>query len=292
MEIFRENTPLTSSDCFMIFSREKSCFDFPLHTHNEIELNLVLNAKGASRVIGNHVGEIDDAELVMIGSDIPHTWMTDNCRSGAIREVTIQFHADLFDAKLMQRNQMATIRRMFEKAGRGLLFTPETARAIAPRIMALYEQSGSGGMSPLLGLLSILNELSLAPDVRMLSDASFTLKHMKSGSRRIENVFDFMNKNFNRQISLAEVAEVANMSEVSFSRFIKKYTGHSFVDTLTEIRLGHVTRLLIDTDMTIAEIAFCCGFNNMANFNRIFKRKKGSPPHKFRKMFMPKKLYV
>ena len=101
-----------------------------------------------------------------------------------------------------------------------------------------------------------------------------------------------MSQNFHRQISLSEAAALINMSDVSFSRFIKKVTGQSFIDTLTEIRLGHVARMLIDTDMTIAEIAFCCGFNNMANFNRIFKRKKGMPPHKFRTLFLPKKVFV
>lgn len=115
---------------------------------------------------------------------------------------------------------------------------------------------------------------------------------MKSHSARLETVFAYMNQNFNRQISLSEVASVVSMSDVAFSRFIKKVTGQSFVDTLTEIRLGHVARMLIDTDMTIAEIAYCCGFNNMANFNRIFKRKKGMPPHKFRILFIPKKIYV
>ena len=113
-----------------------------------------------------------------------------------------------------------------------------------------------------------------------------------SYSQRLETVFAYMNRNFSRQISLRDVAETVNMSEVSFSRFIKKATGQNFIDTLAEIRLGHVSRMLIDTDMTIAEIAFCCGFNNMANFNRIFKRKKGMPPHRFRTLYINKKIYV
>lgn len=291
MEIFREITPLTPNDCFMIFSRHKKQFDFPLHTHNEIELNLVINGKGSQRIIGNHIGTIDDIELVMVGSDVTHGWFTDQCKSEDIHEVTIQFHADLFDEKFLKRNQMANIRKMFEDAKRGILFSREITEKVAPRIEALYDND-NGGFHSVLDLLAIIYDLSMAEDIKLLSDPTFDQKQMRSNSRRIESVFEYMNKNFNKQITLSEVAQIANMSEVSFSRFIKKHTGFNFVETLNEIRLGHVSRMLIDTNLTISEVAFCCGFNNMANFNRIFKRKKGLTPNKFRKTYMPKKIYV
>lgn len=292
MEILRESTPLTDNDCFMIFSRKKSCFDFPLHTHKEMELNLVMNAAGASRVIGNHVGTIGDMELVLVSGDTPHAWFTDRCQSKEIHEITLQFSPDLIDEKFLNRNPMTALKRLFEEARRGVLFSRETAVLLAPRIRELYEQGSTGGMKPVLDMLMILNTLSLSEERRPLSDATFIQKKMKSHSARLEAVFAYLNQHFNRQITLTEVAAVVSMSDVSFSRFIKKVTGQSFVDTLTEIRLGHVARMLIDTDMTIAEIAYCCGFNNMANFNRIFKRKKGMPPHKFRILFIPKKIYV
>lgn len=292
MEILRESTPLTDNDCFMIFSRKKSSFDFPLHTHKEMELNLVMNAAGASRVIGNHVGSIGDMELVLVSGDTPHAWFTDRCQSKQIHEITLQFSPDLIDEKFLNRNPMTALKRLFEEARRGVLFSRETAELLAPRMRELYEQGSAGGMKPVLDMLMILNTLSLCEERRPLSDATFIQKKMKSHSARLETVFAYLNQHFNRQITLTEVAAVVSMSDVSFSRFIKKVTGQSFVDTLTEIRLGHVARMLIDTDMTIAEIAYCCGFNNMANFNRIFKRKKGMPPHKFRILFIPKKIYV
>ena len=113
--ILREITPLTSSDCFTIFTRVKSEFDFPLHSHEEIELNFILNAKGARRVVGDHIGEIDDTELVLVGSNLPHVWQTHKCTSKEIREVTIQFHKDLFDEKFLRRNQLGFIRTMIQR---------------------------------------------------------------------------------------------------------------------------------------------------------------------------------
>ena len=123
--IMREITPLTSSDCFTIFSRVKSEFDFPLHCHEELELNFIMNAKGAKRVIGDHIAEIDDLELVLIGSNLPHVWQTHKCEGKEIKEITIQFHKDLFDEKFLRRNQMSFIRSMLERSAKGILFSKQ-----------------------------------------------------------------------------------------------------------------------------------------------------------------------
>lgn len=122
-DILREITPLTSSDCFTIFTRVKSEFDFPLHYHEEFELNFISNAKGARRVIGDHIAEIDDLELVLVGPNLPHVWQTHKSKNKKITEVTIQFHKDLFDEKLLRRNQLSYIRTMLERSVKGILFS-------------------------------------------------------------------------------------------------------------------------------------------------------------------------
>ena len=290
MKVLREITPLTHYDCFTIFSREKRVFDFPLHTHEDIEINLILDGKGAQRIVGNHISEISNKELVLIGSNLAHGWFTHNCKSNKIREITIQFHSDLFDERFLKRNQMINIRNMFENAKQGIAFSSKTIDSIALRILALYEK---GGFDSVLELLSILNDLSVSRDIKILSDSTFS-KEQKNyyNSRRIEKVFDYLNNNFQKHITLSEVAIIVNMSEVSFSRLIKKHTGFSFVDCLNEIRLGHVSRMLIDTTQSIAEIAFKCGFNNLANFNRTFKSKKGFTPKEFRNKYVGERKFI
>lgn len=289
MDIVREITPLTQNDCFTIFSRVKSEFDFPLHNHDDMELNLILDAPGAQRIVGDHIGEIDDYELVCVGSNLAHGWFTHNCTSKTIKEVTIQFHKDLFDDRFLKRNQLINIRNMFENAKRGVLFSKATIESITPRILNL---SKKGGFDSILELLSIIHDLSISRDVKLLSDSTFTVEQFSYNSRRVERVFEFMNTNFSKQINLADVAKIANMPETSFSRFMKKRTGYSFVDSLTEIRLGHVSRMLIDTTQSIAEVAFKCGFNNMANFNRTFKKKKGYTPKEFRENYVGKRIFI
>ncbi|MDB5153548.1 MAG: helix-turn-helix protein [Mucilaginibacter sp.] len=287
--VMREITPLTSSDCFTIFSRVKQKFDFPLHYHEEYELNLILNAKGAKRVVGGHTEVIDDLELALIGPNLYHTWFTHQCQSAEITEVTIQFHKDLFDEKFLKRNQLSFVKGMLERSQRGVLFSPETVQAIKGRLLSLDKRQG---FDSVLELLSILHDLSISRNIRTLADPGLTNEKFYHNSRRIEKVFEYMNDNYNKQVSLAEVSKIAGMPEASFSRFIKKRTGKTFIDSLNEIRLGHASRMLIDTTITVAEIAYKCGFNNISNFNRIFKRKKFCIPKEFRETHTGNRVFI
>jgi AraC-like DNA-binding protein len=288
--VMREITPLTQNDCFTLFSRTKDGFDFPLHSHEEFELNFIQNAKGAKRIIGDHIEEIDDMELVLVGSNLQHGWFNHNCSSSEIFEVTIQFHKDLFDEKFLRRNQLSFIRNMMEKSNRGILFSKETTKRLALRIVELNKKHG---FDSVLELMSILHDLSASSKIRILSDSSFNnIEQHTYSSKRIEKTYEYMNKNFDKGISLNEVAKLANMSEASFSRFFKSHTGITFIDSLTEIRLGHASRMLIDTTLSVAEIAYNCGFNNISNFNRIFKKKKKCTPKEFRESYSGVRIFV
>jgi AraC-like DNA-binding protein len=287
--IIREITPLTPNDCFMIFSRVKSEFDFPLHYHEEFELNLILGGKGAKRIVGDHIEVIDDLELVLVGSNLSHAWFNHQCESTEITEVTIQFHKDLLDERFLKKNQLSFIRNMFEHAQRGVLFSRETIERLKDRLLSLNKKAG---FDSVLELLSILHDLSTSRNIRTLSDASFNTGTLHFNSRRLEKVFQYMNENYNKDITLAEVSRIANMPEASFSRFIKKRTGNTFVNSLNEIRLGNASRMLIESTHSIAEIAYDCGFNNISNFNRIFKKKKSCTPKEFRDSYSGNRIFI
>ncbi len=278
----REIIPLTPNDCFTLFSRVKKEFNFPLHYHDEFELNFICNAKGAKRIVGDSIEVIDEVELVLIGPNLYHAWFTHQCKSKEIAELTIQWHRDLFDDKFLSRNQLNFVKCLFDRSQRGISFSKETIKHVAPRIKSLDQK---GGFASVLELMSILHELSVSPDIKTLSDATFINTQFNYNSRRIEKAFQYMNHNYDRCVTLGEVAKLVSMTDVSFSRFIKKRTGNTFIDTLNEIRLGHASKMLIDTTHSVAEISYNCGFNNISNFNRIFKKKKGCTPKGFRENF-------
>lgn len=291
--IYREITPLTQHDCFTFFSRRKIEFDFPLHIHDEFELNLIIGGKGVKRIVGDHTEVIDDYELVFIGSNLPHGWFTHEYKfteqKGEILEITIQFHKDLFDEKFLRRNQLYSIRTLLEKSAKGILFSRETTEQISTKIIELTKKQG---FDSVLELISILHDLAISRNMRGLSNSSFMDEKISLNSRRLEKAFEYMHNNFDKEISLSEIAKLVGMAEVSFSRFIKKRTGKTFVDSLNEIRLGQTSRLLIDSTQSIAEIAYKCGFNNLSYFNRLFRHKNGCTPKEFRENYTGKRTFI
>jgi AraC-like DNA-binding protein len=278
--ILKESPPLTKADCFSLFSRHKTEFNFPVHYHEEYELNFIENGKGARRVVGSSMEEIDNLELVLVGPNIPHAWFTHKCKSESMLEITIQFHKDLFHEVFLKRNQMNFIRLLFEQSLNGISFSRKTIERIAPRLKDLEQKEG---FVSVLELMSILHELSVSPDSRTLSGAvNYNTDMIFMHSQRVEKVVAFINEHFHRTVRLAEAAELVDMAETAFSRFFKAKTGITFVDYLNDIRIGHASRMLIDTTAPISEIASECGFTSISNFNRIFKKQKGFVPKDFR----------
>lgn len=287
--IYREITPLTQGDCFTLFQRSNKVFDFPLHNHDEFELNFLTNAHGVKRIVGDHTEPTNYYDLVLVGSNLPHGWFDPAGQCQQVREITIQFHWNLFDETFLKRNQLSFIRTLLERSAKGVLFSQETAQRIGPRLEAISQKSG---FDSVLELLSILHDLSTSRDMKTLSNTGFSGEQINYNSRRIEKAFNFMNESYDRVITLADVAKVVNMNEVAFCRFIKKRTGKTFIESLNEIRLGQASRLLIETTQTIAEVSYRCGFNNLSYFNRIFRNKNGCTPSEFRHNYSGTRVFI
>ncbi|MCU4157287.1 helix-turn-helix domain-containing protein [Carboxylicivirga sp. A043] len=282
-EVHREITPLKENDCFLVFDRERRAFSFPIHFHPEYEINFIVNAKGGKRTVGDHIGIIDDKELVMVGPNIYHGWENHQNQSDhTYHEITIQFPRELFNDNLLGRNILQPIKELFTNANRGILFSQETIQKVENRI---YSISRKRSFDSFLEFQSLLYDLAISRDQQLLSNISFLRKNDFHNSERIEAVYAFVKDNYHRKIKVEEAANHINMTVVSFSRLIKQRTGKSFVDFTNEIRLGYATRLLIETNKSVGEICYSCGFNNISNFNRIFKKKQGYTPSEFRQNF-------
>jgi AraC-like DNA-binding protein len=279
--IFREVTPLSAEDCFVIINRVKGEFSYPVHVHPEYELNFIENAKEAQRVVGDSIEEIDDLELCLIGNEnLEHAWMNGRCKSNEIHEITIQFHKDLFLESLLNKRQFHSVAVMLENAKKGMVFSKDVILKVKDRLNSLSDKES--GFYSVIELLNILYELSIDQNSRILCTSTFVQNDESSDSRRIQKVINYLHENYQKEIRLIDVANYVNMSEVSFSRFMKKRTGKNYIEYLNDLRLGIASRHLVDTTKTISEISYDCGFNNLSNFNRIFKKRKGVTPKEFR----------
>lgn len=278
---YREIPPLSGGDSFLVFDRTKDNFDFPVHYHPEFEINFIKNGKGVKRVVGDNIEEIDEVELVLVGPNLYHGWELNKCTNKEIREITIQFHNDLFHESLLSRRIMHPIKDMFNRSIHGILFSKSTAEALTDRLIKL---SKLDGMDYFLEITSILYDLATSRNQRLLS--TFTVDHDTFEEYdKMKLIYEYVQKNFSEKIKLEDVANVASMTTISFNRFIKKRTGKTFVNYINDIRIGYAARWLVEKDMSVSEIAFKSGFNNIANFNRSFKAIKNCTPSQYREDF-------
>jgi len=282
-QIHREITPLKENDCFLIFDRERTVFSFPIHFHPEFEINYIYNAEGGKRIVGDHIANIGTRELIMVGPNLYHGWENDkNLSKGLLHEITIQFPRELFSGDLLDRNILKPVHELLQNANRGIMFSKETIKIIEPKLYSLSQKQGFDGF---LIFQSLLYDLAISRDQQMLTNMSFQQKNDFHNSERIEKLYKYVKKNYAYKLKLEDAANMVNMSVISFSRLIKQRTGKSYVDFVNEIRLGYATHWLIESSKSVSEICFECGFNNISNFNRIFKKRQGCTPSEFRNNF-------
>lgn len=290
-EVLNEITPLTDRDCFYIAERHKTEFTYPLHQHTAFELNFIEHGAGAQRIVGDSVEYIDDYDLVLIGGEnLEHVWKQGTCNSPDIREITIQFSAGLFPGDLLSKTQFTSIKRMLDNSEHGLSFPMSTilrVYSILNGIASIQEK-----FYQFTEFLSLLYQLSVSDDAKVLASSSFAHTDNTYEEERVKLVKEYIDEHYAENISLSQLAGMVCMTPASFSRFFKLRTGRTLSDYIIDIRLGNAARLLVDTSMNISEICYECGFNNQSNFNRIFKAKRDVTPRDFRAMFKKNKVIV
>lgn len=289
--VLTEITPLSEKDCFHIVERHKTEFTYPLHRHKEFELNFIQNGAGVRRIVGDSVEEIGNYELILIGGgNLEHVWEQGSCESNDIREITIQFSPDIFNGDLLSKNQFASIRRMLNRADHGLAFPISAIMRVYSILDTLASEQER--FVQFLKFLYLLYQLSISEEARVLASSSFAHSARDVESRRVQKVKQYINDHYAEPLKLIDLAALVGMSPVAFSRFFKMRTGRTLSDYIIDIRLGYAARMLVDTTRNVSEICYECGFNNLSNFNRTFKAKRGFTPRDFRAMFKKNKIIV
>lgn len=274
----REITPLTNDDVFLLLNNPQARFDYPLHFHSDFELNLVLGTQG-KRLVGDSVEDFAEIDLILLGPNLPHAWKAPTLQRTHV--ITLQFSDSFSENELIGKRLFAPIKKMLERSTQGIDFSPETRQRIADKLIALTK---SQGFNTFLDFCSILYDLAISPQQRLLASTSYNTDTVirESKSRRIKLACEYIEQNYMNSISLSDVAKLTNMSDSAFSHFFKKRTSRSFINFLNEIRIGHANKLLSETSHNISEICYMCGFSNISNFNRIFKKSAGISPSEYR----------
>jgi len=248
------------------------------HFHPEIELAYVNKGKG-KRHIGNHLSYFNNSQLLLIGSNLPHNGFTDRLTAEG-SQTLVQFKQEFLGNHFFDIPEMEGINNLFERAKSGILFGIKTKKKIGPKIEKLAEKEG---FKKILILLEILHGLAKSEDYTILNADGFVFEAEPQDSAKIDVIFKHINMNFQQHISLDEIADKVSMTVPAFCRYFKKVTGKTFTKLVNEYRVVHATKLLSESQMSIADISFECGFNNFSHFNKLFKVFTGKSASNYRK---------
>ena len=283
-KVIHEITPLMGKEVLYIAERRKKEFTYPIHNPKVFELNFVEHAPGVHRIVGDSNEVIGDYDLVLITSpDLEHVWEQGSCTSEDIHEITVHFEFDFSEGSLFSRNPFDSVCHMMREARKGLSFSMDAIMRVYPMLTTLCQVKD--GFYAFMQFLTILYELSKCDGAHTLASSSYAKVEVTSDSRRVQKVKSYIEQNYKHEIRLKTLADIAGMSSSAFSRFFKLHTGRNLSEYIIDQRLGYASRLLVDSTNSIAEISYQCCFNNLSNFNRIFKKRKGCSPSEFRENY-------
>ena len=282
MKPFKEviNYPVENS--FILRYNNFAHFSVPWHFHNEYEMVYIVRSTGKF-FVGDVVQNFVPGDFAFLGSTLPHFFHNDlPYYSGnpdlIVNAYVLQFPYDYFSDNQLLRPEFSAIRRLLQNSSRGLSFPPETKQSVLEMLEKMISEKGLKRYQMLLELLKYLGK----SDFTTIATAGYSNSMNYHGEDRMVKIYEFSTMNYNRKISLQEVASVAGMNPTAFCRYFHNKAGKTYAEFINELRISYACKLLRHGNQTIAFICYEAGFNNLSNFNRQFKAKIGKSPSEYR----------
>jgi len=251
------------------------------HFHPELEICYTQTSHG-KRFVGNRIDDYSQGDLVMFGSSLPHGFITDvSCR-----QVVIQLNKHFLGNEFISKPELWQVKNLFEESKCGLEFGEETKKTAIKIISKVMK---SEGLEKTINLLLLLDTLAKSSDKKSICSKEYSINLDESNLKRMKIVYDHVIENFQFKIKVREVADKINLSEPAFYKFIRKHTKKTYTEIVNEFRISHASKQLISSEMSISQICFDSGFNNISYFNRKFKAILKKTPHEFRDSYEGRK---
>ena len=282
-KIMHEKLNLSSGSPVKIKWCDYDYFKFPWHFHEEYEIVYVLKSTG-TRFVGNNIELFSDGDLVLLGSSVPHMYRNDiqyyqDDPKYRVHAITLQFSNDFFQYSLQQYPEFSQIKKLLKDAQYGIFFDKDANKTIRERLTNALQLSG---LDLLLETIKILSLMSQSPEKRLLRDESEeTLTIVNDKDPRIIKVKAYLHREYTKQISLENIADVAGMNVSAFCRYFLEKTNKTCFQYINELRITYACKLLLERRLTITQICYEAGDNNISNFNRQFKKITGYTPTEY-----------
>lgn len=278
------DAPILGEKKIWVKKINKPYFDHPFHFHKLCELTWVEKSHG-KLIIGDYVGNFSENELVLASPELPHLWKCDASyyrknSSLYTKAIGLYFPQEFIHSISDDTTATSMYGELMCKAERGMRFYGDTKTKVISKLRELIQ---SNGLLQLGTFLQVIDILSYSNEFEYLASVGYKKSSNSNDMERFNEVYQFLLKNFSRDIMLEEVARVCNMTPNSFCRFFKQKTQKTFTYFLNEIRIGHAKKLLQSKNYTIKDICYECGYNNPVNFFSFFKQMTNQTPREYRK---------
>ena len=287
MKTALHKSAIPSSQIFVIKYLEEKHFDPVWHAHSEYQLFVVLRGTG-TRFIGDSIKSFQPNELIFTGPHLPHVWRSDeiyfdrnseSSTSGIVMYLNENFLGD----HILEKEEMIRLKKLFIKSMRGLEFYGEKKVQV---IEMMKELVNLRGIPSVIRLLHILEILAATKEYHYISTKAYDDAFDQHETDRLNKVYEYAFQNFKKKIVLEDLADLLHMTPTSFSRYFTMKNNKPFSKFISEIRIKHACKMLTETDESIAQICYDCGFNTLSNFNKQFKEIMLKKPIQYRKEFM------
>lgn len=278
-----EKVPLVGDQLYLLWVRAEPRFAFKWHYHPEYELTLITRGRG-TRIVGDHVGEYGEGDLVLLGPSLPHTWSsTGDAGTRAGRPLNeahvLHFSANLFAPPFLAQPDLRSLAELLRYARRGLSFRGKTRDEAARLLQACPK---ARGMTRLIRLFELFQLLAGSREVKPLASAEAGGVENPWRSSSMERIYHYIHEHLLESLGLETMARHFNMTPSTLHRHLKKATGRSLTGLVNELRINQACNLLAHSDLRIAEICYQCGYQNLSYFNRRFLELKRITPRAYR----------
>lgn len=282
---------IPESKVFVVKKLHSPYFDPTFHFHPEHQLFLVLKGEGM-RFVGDVIKPFKEGDMVFTGPNVPHVWRNDNSYFDKKNQLTtegivIYFHDHFLGETLNHKEELENIHHLLQKSSRGLEITGETNLIVGKMMTELLELRG---VDSIVQVLKILDVIAKSDECHFITHNHYATSQTEAETNRMNKVYEHVIKNFQQKITLKEVADIANMTLTSFSRYFKSRVNKSFSDFLREIRIDYACKLLNEEKMSIGQVGYECGFDTLSNFNKQFKAVTGKQPLTYRNEYLKVKI--
>ncbi|TWI85437.1 AraC-like DNA-binding protein [Lacibacter cauensis] len=256
------------------------------HFHPEVELLHIQKGTGI-QFIGDSIQRFKKDDVILVGANLPHLWRCDDAyfqksKTLKAQSTVAHFREDFWGETFLELPENKKLKQLLEKAKRGISITGATKQFVIAHLDKMLEAKDS---ERIVLLLQILGKIAQSKQLKLISSAGFSTQLEQKSTDKINSVYAYTLAHFKEKISLKKIAEVSNISPNSFCRYFKVHTRKTYSNFLHELRVGHASKLLIENKLSISQICYESGFNNVTNFYKTFKRFTGQTPLAFQQAY-------